>query len=201
MKQSFGIIGAGNIGQTVAQHLIKAGYPVILSNSKGPDSLKALVKSLGAGAKAGTVKDAAKADIVLLSLPWSEVSSLTGIIDWNNKIVIDATNHFVTYAPDFQVADLNGKASSEVVASQLKGARVVKAFNTLFFKILAKDPHESGGKRVLFVSGDDKSSKSEVSEVIQALGFAVIDLGDLANGSKLQQAKGSVATLNLIQVS
>ena len=134
MKQSFGIIGAGNIGQTVAQHLIKAGYPVILSNSKGPDSLKDLVKSLGVGAKAGTVKDAAKADIVLLSLPWSEVSSLTGIIDWNNKIVIDATNHFVTYAPDFLVADLNGKASSEVVASQLKGSRVVKAFNTLFIR-------------------------------------------------------------------
>lgn len=198
MKQSFGIIGAGNIGQTVARHLIKAGYPVILSNSKAPDSLKELAKSLGA--KAGSVTEAAKADIVLLSVPWSQVSSLSGLIDWNNKIVIDATNHFITYAPDFQVADLNGQSSSEVVSSQLSGARIVKAFNTLFFKILAKDPNESGGKRVLFISGDDKSSKSEVSDVIRTLGFAVIDLGDLAYGSKLQQAKGAVATLNLIQL-
>jgi len=200
MKKSFGIIGAGNIGQTVARHLIKAGYPVILSNSKGPESLNELVKSFGLGVNAGSVEDAAKADIVLLSLPWSEVSSLTRVIDWNNKIVIDATNHFMTYAPDFQVADLKGKSSSEVVASLLPGGRIVKAFNTLYFKILAKDPHEAGGNRVLFISGDDNSSKSEVSEVIRTLGFGVIDLGDLANGSKLQQAKGSVATLNLIQL-
>jgi 8-hydroxy-5-deazaflavin:NADPH oxidoreductase len=200
MKKSFGIIGAGNIGQTVARHLIKAGYPVILSNSKGPESLKELVKSLGGGARAGSVEDAAASDFVLLSLPWSEVSTLTGIINWENKIVIDATNHFITYAPDFQVADLNGKSSSQVVATQLPGARIVKAFNTLPFKILSKEPHEAGGNRVLFISGDDNSSKSEVSDVIRTLGFAVIDLGDLACGSKLQQAKGAVATLNLIQL-
>jgi 8-hydroxy-5-deazaflavin:NADPH oxidoreductase len=200
MKKTFGIIGAGNIGQTVARHLIKAGYSVIISNSKGPESLNELAKSLGGGAKAGSVEDAAKADIVLLSLPWSEVSSLTRIIDWDNKIVIDATNHFITNAPDFQVADLKGKSSSEVVASQLPGAKIVKAFNTLYFKILAKDPREAGGNRVLFISGDDDSSKSEVNDVIRTIGFGVIDLGDLANGSKLQQPRGAVATLNLILI-
>ena len=200
MKKSFGIIGAGNIGQTVAQHLLKAGFPVVMSNSKGPESLQETVKSFGAGAKAGSVEDAVKADIVLLSLPWSQVSSLTGVTDWTNKIVIDATNHFITYAPEFQVADLQGKSSSQVVAEYLPGASIVKAFNTLYFKILAEDPKQAGGKRVLFISGDDTSSKSAVSEVIRALGFAVIDLGDLANGSKLQQAKGSLATLNLIQL-
>ncbi len=151
--------------------------------------MKGIVKSLGVGAKAGSVEDAAKADIVLLSLPWLQVSSLTGVADWTNKIVIDATNHFITYAPDFQVADLKGKSSSQVVAELLPGARIVKAFNTLSFKILAEDPKQAGGRRVLFISGDDISSKLEVSEIIKALGFAVIDLGDLANGSKLQQAK------------
>ena len=200
MKKSFGIIGAGNIGQTVARHLLKAGFPVIMSNSHGPESLKEVIKMLGTGAKAGPVEDAAKADIVFLSLPWSEVASLTGIADWTNKIVIDATNHFITHPPDFQVADLKGKASSEIVAELLPGATIVKAFNTLPYKILAEDPKQAGGRRVLFISGDDLSSKSEVSEVIKALGFAVIDLGNLANGSKLQQAKGSVATLNLIQL-
>lgn len=199
MKKSFGIIGAGNIGTTVARHLVKAGFSVILSNSRGADSLKDIVASLGTGAKAGSLKDAANADIVLLSLPWSEVSSLTSLIDWTDKVVIDATNHFISFAPDFKVADLNGKSSSQVVAEQLPGARLVKAFNTLYFKILALDPHQAGGRRVLFVSGDDAPAKNEVSEVIKALGFAVIDLGDIANGSKLQQAKGSVATLNLVQ--
>jgi len=200
MKKSFGIVGAGNIGKTVARHLLKAGYPVILSNSKGPDSLKEIVKDLGAGAKAGSVQDAVKADIVLLSLPWSEVSTLTELIEWTNRIVIDATNHFITYAPDFKVADLGGKASSEVVAALLPGARIVKAFNTLYFKILGANPQEEGGRRVLFVSGDDVAAKTEVKEVIGSLGFATIDLGTLANGSKLQQAKGAVATLNLIQL-
>jgi predicted dinucleotide-binding enzyme len=200
MKKSFGIIGSGNIGQTVARHLVNSGYPVVMSNSRGPESVKEVVTSLGSGAKAGSVKDAANADIVLLSLPWSQVSSLTGAADWNNKIVIDATNHFITYSPDFQVADLQGKSSSQVVAELLPGARIVKAFNTIYFKTLAQNPNQSGGKRVLFISGDDASSKSEVSEVIKALGFAVIDLGDLANNSKLQQAKGPLATLNLIQL-
>jgi predicted dinucleotide-binding enzyme len=200
MKKSFGIIGSGNIGQTVARHLVKGGYAVIMSNGRGPDSLKEIVKSIGGGATAGSVKDAANADIVLLSLPWSQVSSLTAVADWKNKIVIDATNHFITYAPDFQVADLQGKSSSQVVAEQLPGARIVKAFNTLYFKTLAQNPNQSGGKRVLFISGDDTSAKSEVGEVIKALGFAVIDLGDLSNGSKFQQAKGPLATLNLIQL-
>ena len=199
MKKTFGIIGAGNIGQTVARHLLKAGYPVILANSSGGDSLTEITRSLGAGAIAGTVLQAAQADIVLLSLPWSQVPTLKDITDWTGKTVIDATNHFITYAPDFKVEDLGGKASSEVVASSLPGAKIVKAFNTIFYKTLAEDPKTLGGNRVLFVSGSDQASKNEVISVIAALGFAPIDLGTLAEGSKLQQAKGPLATLNLIK--
>jgi len=200
MKKKFGIIGAGNIGQTVARHLLKAGYDVVLSNSQGPESLKETIKALGNGAVAGTVKDAADADIVLLSLPWSQIGTLTNVTDWTNKIVIDATNHFISYAPEFNVANLGGKASSEVVAEIIPGAFVVKAFNTLPFKILALDPKEGNGKRVLFISGNHGEAKSAVAAVIEQLGFAVIDLGDLAHGSKLQQANGAVATLNLIKL-
>jgi predicted dinucleotide-binding enzyme len=201
MKQTFGIIGSGNIGKAVAGHLVKAGYQVTLSNHTGAESLAATVAGLGARAKAGTIAEAAQADVIVLALPWSEVPSLTGLRDWNNRIVIDATNHFITYYPDFEVADLNGKASSEVVAEWLPGARIVKAFNTLFFKILAADPKVGDGNRVLFVSGDEQIAKKDVTEVIENLGFAVIDLGSLASGSKLQQAKGAVATLNLIRIS
>jgi len=200
MKKTFGILGAGNIAQTVAKHLIKAGYKVTLSNSTGPDSLKDIVASLGAGVTAGTPEDAAKADIVLLALPWAALSTLSGLADWKDKVVIDATNAFISYAPDFKVADLGGRASSEVVAGQLPGARLVKAFNTLYFKILALNPEEAGGRRVLFYSGNDAAAKKEVSGVIESLGFASIDLGDLATGSKLQEPKNAVANVNLIKL-
>jgi predicted dinucleotide-binding enzyme len=200
MKKTFGIIGAGNIGQTVARHLVKAGYPVILSNSQDPGSLKDIVKSIGAGANAGTTKEAAAADIVLLAVPWSAIPSLAGLTNWEGKTVIDATNHFISFAPDFKVADIGDRASSEVVADNLPGANIVKSFNTLYFKILALDPKEENGRRVMFVSGNDAPSKKEVSEVIGSLGFAVIDLGTLAGGSKLQQPHGALATLNLLKL-
>jgi predicted dinucleotide-binding enzyme len=200
MKKTFGIIGAGNIGQTVARHLLKAGHPVILSNSSGPDTLIETVNALGEGAVAGTVKQAASTDIVLLSLPWSQVPTLSNVVDWTNRLVIDATNHFISYAPDFQVADLGTRASSEVVASLLPGARLVKAFNTIYFKILAQDPVVGEGNRVLFISGDDNDAKSEVASIIAAIGFAPVDLGSLGTGSKLQQAKGALATLNLVKL-
>ncbi|WP_446717872.1 NADPH-dependent F420 reductase [Dyadobacter sp. OTU695] len=200
MEQTIGIIGAGHIGQTVARHLVAAGHKVILSNQSGTESLQGVVAELGKNARAGSVREAANADIVLLSLPWSQIRTLTEIVDWNGKTVIDATNHFITYAPDFKVEDLGQRASSEVVAALLPGAKVVKAFNTIFYKTLAEDPHLAGGNRVLFVSSNDPGAKAQVSQLIESIGFAPVDLGDLATGSKLQQAKGPLATLNLIKL-
>lgn len=197
MKKTIGIIGAGNIGKAVANHLLQSGYPVILSNSKSPESLKATIALLGSGVKAVTTAEAAGADIVLLALPWSQVKTLTQITDWKDRIVIDATNHFT---PDFQVEDLGGRASSEVVQEYLPGARLVKAFNTLYFKILEANPVTENGHRVLFVSGDDKEAKTAVNEVIITIGFAPVDLGSLSVGSKFQQAKGALSLLNLIKL-
>ena len=201
MKKTFGIIGAGNIAKAVAPHLLKAGYEVILSNSKGPDSLKDTITALGAGAKAGTTKEAAEADMVLLALHWGSVPGLTNLLDWKNRIVIDATNHYITFDGDFkdwQVQDLGGKASSEVIEGLLPGARIVKAFNTLLSSLLASEPKEAIGNRVIFVSGNDEVAKGKVKEVIKAIGFAPVDLGTLGLGSKLQQAKGPLSGLNLV---
>jgi predicted dinucleotide-binding enzyme len=201
MKKTFGIIGAGNIAKAVAGHLLKAGHKVIISSRKDPAQLKETVAALGAGASAGTPAEAAQADIVVLAMPWSQLSTLTGLTDWTNRIVIDATNHFITFAPDFEVADLGDRASSEVVADHIPGAHLVKGFNTLYFKVLEADPREANGNRVIFISGDYPDAKAEVKATIESFGFSVIDLGTLAAGSKLHQAKGPLAAINFIKKS
>lgn len=198
MKKTIGIIGAGNIGKTIAAHLLKNGYAVNISNSRLPESLKETVALLGKGTTAVTAAEAAKkADIVILAIPWLQAKTLTNVTDWKNKIVIDASNHYIS--PDFQMADLGNRASSEIVQEHLPGSRVVKAFNTLYFKILAGNPVEANGHRVLFISGDDHEAKEEVSEMIKNIGFAPVDLGSLSAG-KLQQAKGALALQNFIKL-
>jgi len=195
-----GIIGTGKIGQALAAHLIRAGYEVVVSNSRGPASLVELVRQLGQSAKAGTRQEAAQQDLVVLAVPWSEVgTALTDLPPWDDRILIDATNPVVQ--PGFRLADLNGKTSSEVVASLSPGARVVKAANTLLSVVLAADPKQAGGRRVLFMSGDDVAAKEEVTVILERIGFATIDLGELATGGRLQQFPGGpIPALNLIKL-
>jgi predicted dinucleotide-binding enzyme len=194
-----GIIGAGGIGQAFASQMAKAGYDVILSNSRGPDSLREALRQLGPRARAGTREQAAQADIVFLSVPWSEVrGALAGLPAWSGRILIDATNP--VEQPGFRLAELGGRNSSQVVASMATGARVVKTANTLLRAMLAADPRVGGGNRVLFVSGDDGAAKAAVSEMLQKAGFATIDLGSLEVGGYLQQFPGGpLPTLNLIR--
>jgi predicted dinucleotide-binding enzyme len=170
---------------------------VLISNSKNPQSLDVTIGQLGKKQLRLPLQKAASADIVLLALPWAQVKTLTKITDWKGRVVIDATNHFT---PSFDLEDLGDRASSEVLLDYLPGARLVKAFNTLYFKVLALDPNTENGHRVLFVSGDDAEAKAEVSEVIEQIGFAPVNLGSLAVGSKLQQAKGALSILNLIKL-
>jgi hypothetical protein len=151
--------------------------------------------------RGGTVEEAAQPEIVLLALPWRRLpEAVSKVPDWEGRIVIDATNPIG--APDFTIADLGGRTSSEVVADLVPGAHLVKAFNTLRSDILAADPSEAGGRRVIFFSGDHGRAKAEVGRLIDRLGFAGIDLGGLAVGGRLQQFPGGpLATLNLISLS
>ena len=197
MKKTIGIIGAGNIGKTVAAHLLKNGYPVKISNSQQPDSLNEIVAQLGNGIVAVTAVEAAEADMVFLAMPWLQAQTLTNLTNWQGKIVIDATNHYIS--SDFKMADLGDRSSSEIIQEHLPGSRVVKAFNTLYFKVLATNPIEATGHRVLFMSGDDEEAKQQVGDLIKDLGFAPVDLGSLTAG-KLQQAKGALALQNLIKL-
>jgi len=195
-----GIIGAGGIGQALAHQLIQAGYQVTLSNSRGPESLAAVVRELGSRVRAGTREEAALADLVVLAVPWQQVrAALSGLPEWNGRILIDATNPVVQ--PGYRLADLDGSTSSEIVASLAPGARVVKAANTLPVAVLSADPRQAGGRRVMFLSGNDGPAKAEVSSIFEKVGFATIDLGALATGGRLQQFPGGVLpTLNLIRL-
>jgi len=198
-----GIIGAGGIGQAFASQMVKAGYEVILSNSRGPESLAEVVDKLGPNSRAGTRQEAAQADVVQLAVRWDQVpEALAGLPDWGGRILIDSTNAAVFTGGGRRPADLNGKASSAVVASLAPGARVVKAGNTLVRSMLAADPHVAGGHRVLFISGDDPAAKATVGEMLEKAGFATVDLGDLASSARLQQSpEGVFPTLNLVKLT
>jgi len=196
---SIGIIGTGNIGSAIARALVRIGLDVILANRRGPESLQALVAELGPKAQAGTVQTAAKADIVIVAVNWSKIpAALAGVGDWRGRIVIDANNPIE--GPPFRTFDTNGRASSEIFAEFVPGARVVKAFNHLQPHLLSGDPRAEGGRRVLFLAGDDASSKGAVSELIARLGFQPIDLGDLATGGQLTQFPGGpLPAMNLVK--
>jgi predicted dinucleotide-binding enzyme len=190
---SVGIIGAGRLGQAMASTALRAGRAVVISNSRGPESLASVVSALGGGASAGTVDEAAAADIVVLAVPWPRVPEAVKGREWNGRIVIDTTN-------DFDPSDLNGRTSSEVVADLVPGARVVKAANTLAAAVLGSDPHEAGGQRVIVLSGDDADAKSNVTALFEEAGFFTIDLGGLRTGGAIQQVRGPLAGLNLVRL-
>ena len=193
MTDSVGIIGAGRLGQAMARTARRAGRDVVIANSRGPESLASVVSELGDRVSAGTAEQASAAGIVVIAVPWDSVPEAVQGIDWKGKAVIDATN-------DWAADDLNGRTSSELVADLVDGARVVKAANTLGAEVLGSDPQEAGGRRVLFISGDDADAKEEVVTLFQDAGFAAIDLGGLAAGGAMQQIHHPLAGVNLIRL-
>jgi 8-hydroxy-5-deazaflavin:NADPH oxidoreductase len=147
---TIGIIGSGAIGTAFARTLARSGIEAIISNSRGTDSLKELIRKLGPSIQAGTREVAARADIVFVAVNWTKLpAALAGLPEWSGRILIDANNPIE--APLFKPVDLNGRASSEVVAGLAPGARVVKAFNHLRAQVLAEDPRSDGGRRVLSI--------------------------------------------------
>jgi predicted dinucleotide-binding enzyme len=197
---TIGIIGAGHIGQAFAGLARRAGRHVVIANSRGPESLSPVVAALGDGVSAGSVHEAAVSPIVAIAVPWTSIPAAVAGLAWNGRIVVDATNAFLL--PDMKPAELGGRTSSEIVAQLVPGARVVKAANTIGAELLGADPHDAGGRRVLFLSGDDPAAKAEVAELFEAAGFFSIDLGDLATGGRMQQATdGPLAGHNLVKLS
>jgi len=196
-----GTIGAGKVAQTIARLAVAAGHQVILSNSRGPESLSELVSQLGANASAGTAAEAAQADLVILAVGWDQVpAALQGLAGWDGRIVIDATNQWHHHDPGAEV-DLGDQTGSEHIATLMPGARVVKAFNTVFMNVVAKSEHRSDGRLVIFFAGDDADAKATVSTFIDSLGLAPVDLGELRQGGRLMQAGGPLIALHLAKIA
>lgn len=194
-----GIIGAGAIGMAIATALARAGIDAGIANSRGPASLAAAVAPLGPHIQAVGAAEAAWADLVFLAVNWSRLPAAVRCLGpWQGRIVVDANNPIE--APAFQPFDLGGRTSSEIVADLVPGARLVKAFNHLQPAVLAGDPGAEGGRRVLFVSGDNAQAKADVVRLAGRLGFFGLDLGALAEGGRLHQFPGGpLPALNLVK--
>jgi predicted dinucleotide-binding enzyme len=175
-------IGSGNIGATAAGLFARAGHDVAVSNSRGPETLRDLVEEIGV--RAATVDEAAEfGEVVMEAIPFGRYEELpAGKLE--GKVFITASNYYP--ARDGEL-DLGGRASSELVAGHLTGARVVKAFNTIYFARLRDNglpeaPVEE--REVIFVSGDDEEAKGVVSGLIEEIGFAPVDVGTLAESRR-----------------
>lgn len=187
----FGTIGAGTIGKALARHVVKAGYPVVVSNSRGPSTLTDTVADLGALASAGTVAEAAQADIVFLAAGYLDVPvALAGLPDWDGRILVDTTNQFQLIDGEYTALDLGDQTGSEVIAALAPGARVIKAFNTLYAAYIEPDPRHDAGRQVVFYAGDDPDAKTTIHDVLDQFGFSPVDVGDLHHGGRLMQVNG-----------
>jgi 8-hydroxy-5-deazaflavin:NADPH oxidoreductase len=193
------LFGAGLVGATLARFFAAKNIPVIIANSRGPETLRALTAELGASVKAVTVDEAVEADIILVavgSLAFKNVGAL--LKDWSGKIVIDATNAFML-PPEVQQAEYRGRHTSEVNAERVPGAKLVKAFNQLPLKVLASPLPDQLGRRVVFVSSDHADASATIAARADSLGFAAIEIGKIAEGGRLIQARAPLVVQNLIK--
>lgn len=200
-----GILGAGHIGATAGRLFARAGHEVALSNSRGPASLASLVEEINREVGAERVhataaqEAAAFGAVILLAVPWRTKDAWPAPDAVRGKIVIDAMN---PYTATGGIMDLGSSTSSEEVAQRLPGARLVKAFNTIYWEHLAGQPRADlplAKRRAIFLAGDDVEAKRVVSRLIREIGFAPVDTGTLREGGRSQQPGTPVYNRNLTQ--
>ena len=185
-----GIIGAGYIGGTAAKLFTEAGHEIAIANSRGAETLADLVDALGDKARAANVEEAAEfGEIVLVSIPFGKYKNLPENI-FEGKIVIDSNNYYPERDGNHIELDEDKTTSSELLGNHLKGARIVKGFNTIWFEHLKTQGNKElplAERRVIFIAGDDSKAKETVAKLIEEIGFAAVDTGFLHEGGKLQQ--------------
>jgi 8-hydroxy-5-deazaflavin:NADPH oxidoreductase len=198
-----GFIGAGKVTGTIGRHLINAGHTIIVSNSRGPETLRDFVADLGPNAIAGTKQQAAECDIVILAIHWVKVAEALKGIDWHGRILVDATNAHMGPVPDISLAGvtrsraaLNGRTSSEMVAEMAVGARVVKSISNMPMAWI-QDFSPNKPRTAIFTSGDDTEAKKRVMELINSTGLVAIDLGSLRAGGAMHEVGAPLSGVEL----
>jgi len=185
---TIGLIGAGHIGGTVARLAVAAGHDVVLSNSRGPETLTDLVAELGEHARAATAAEAAAAgDIVVVTIPLKSYRDVP-VEPLRGKVVIDTNNYYPQR--DGHVAELDDESTtvSELLQAHLPESHVVKAFNNIYFGHLGSLQRPAGDpeRSALAIAGDDGAAKQTVTEFLDSIGYDAYDVGPLAEGWRYQ---------------
>ena len=198
-----GFLGAGNVTRTFGRHLMAAGHTIVVSNSRGPETLANFVADLGPGAIAGTREQAAECAVVILATKWVNVPEALKGIDWRGRILVDATNAHMDPVPDISLAGvtrsraaLKGRTSSEMVAGMAAGARLVKSISNMPMAWI-QDFSPNKPHTVIFTSGDDIEAKQLVIQLVNSTGLVAIDLGSLATGGAMHEVGAPLSGLDL----
>lgn len=186
---TIGLIGAGHIGSQIARLAVANGYHVVISNSRGPETLSELVAELGSKARAATVLEAAQSgDIVVVTIPLKSYGTVP-VEPLGGKIVIDTNNYYPKR--DGHIAELDNESTttSELLQKHLPASKVVKAFNHIYAAELTTHGQPAGTKnrRALVIAGDDADAKATVTDMIDRFGFDVVDAGPLKEGWRIQR--------------
>ncbi|MER9867128.1 NAD(P)-binding domain-containing protein [Mesorhizobium sp. M0136] len=184
---TYAIIGAGAVGQALAKMFARKGIEVAIASTRAPKALAPLATAIGTTVIPSSLNEAIKADIILLAVPfWAHGEVANTAKDWRGKIIIDVTNAY-----GVSPSDLGSLPSSAVVAKAFGAAALVKAFNHLPAGVLVQEPSIDGWRRVVFLSSDNDSALPVVSTLVEQLGYAPVNLGRLAEGGLLIQARGN----------
>ena len=186
---TIGIIGAGNIGSQIARLAVENDYNVVISNSRGPETLSALIAELGPKARAATAVEAAKVgDIVVVTVPLKNYRKVP-VEPLAGKIVIDTDNYYPERDGHIPELDNESTTTSELLQAHLPTSKVVKAFNHIYAADLTTHGQPAGAKnrRALVIAGDDKDAKARVAHLLDQFGFDTVDAGPLREGWRIQR--------------
>ena len=189
MTKTIGLIGAGHIGGQLARLAVQHGYDVVVSNSRGPETLEDLVRELGPQARAGTVAQAAEAgDIVVVTIPLKSIGDVPAA-PLAGKIVIDTTNYYPQRDGHISELDREQTTTAELLQRHLPSSKVVKAFNHIYAAELTTHGQPAGtpNRRALAIAGNDAEARTVVAQLIDQFGFDVVDMGGLAESWRIQR--------------
>lgn len=186
---TIGLIGAGKIGSQVARLSVKHGYDVVISNSRGPETLADLIKELGPRARAVTAAEAAKVgDLVVVTVPLKAYKSVP-VEPLVGKVVLDTNNYYPERDGHIAELDREEVTTSELLQRHLPKSKVVKAFNHIYAAELTTHAQASGSpnRRALVIAGDDAAAKATVTKLQDEFGFDTVDVGPLKDSWRIQR--------------